>query len=178
MASVVDDSNMSDSFIGNTIQVCVVTQDLQKTCEGFLKIGVGPWRVYTFGPDTVSDLSRNGAPANFSMRLALATSGSMMWEVIEPLEGDSIYKAFLERGREGVQHVGQDCQGLGFDQQVAEFEKRGLKNLQSGNWNGVRFAYFGTEELIGTTIEIFDFPEDFALPEPEQWIPGPPPNVD
>ena len=28
------------------------------------------------------------------------------------------------------------------------------------------YAYFGTEGLITTTIEIFDIPADFALPEP------------
>lgn len=174
--SVIDDTRMSNSFLGNTIQVCVVTADLQKTCEGFLKMGIGPWRVYTFGPDTVQDLRRDGKPARFSMRLALATSGTMMWEVIEPLEGDSIYKQFLARGRDGVQHVGQDCQGLDFDAQVEEFERRGLRNLQSGNWEGVRFAYFGTEDLIGTTIEIFDFPADFVWPTPERWIPSAPPS--
>ena len=171
---VTGEGTLSNSFLGDTIQVCVVTRDLKRTCDGFVQMGIGPWRVYTFGPETVRDQTYRGKPAQYSMRLALATSGTMMWEVIEPLEGPSIYKDFLAKGAEGVQHVGQNCQGVPFDQQVAKFEQRGLRNIQAGQWHGVRYAYFGTEELIGTTVEIFDFPADFAWPEAEEWIPAKP----
>ena len=98
----------------------------------------------------------------------------MMWEVIQPLEGPSIYKDFLAKHGEGIQHVGQACNGLSFDEQCAVFEKRGLKNVQAGKWTTVRYAYFGTEELVGTTMEIFDFPEGFEFPEPEEWYPAKP----
>ena len=171
---VTGEGTLSNSFLGDTIQVCVVTRDLQRTCNGFVQMGIGPWRVYTFGPRSVRDQTYRGKPAQYSMRLALATSGTMMWEVIEPLDGPSIYKDFLEKSPEGVQHVGQNCRGVPFDQQVATFEKRGLSNIQSGTWHGVRYAYFETQGLIGTTVEIFDFPANFVFPEPEQWIPAKP----
>ena len=61
-----------------------------------------------------------------------------------------------------------------FDEQVRAFEKRGRPMIQSGTWNGVRFAYFETRDLIGTTVEIFDFPAGFVFPEPELWIPRAP----
>jgi hypothetical protein len=137
-------------------------------------MGVGPWRVYTFSPETVRDQTFRGKSARYSMRLALATSGNMMWEVIEPLEGPSIYTEYLERNADGVQHVGQTCQGIPFDDQVKTFESRGCAMIQSGNWNGVRYAYFETKGVIGTTVEIFDFPAGFAFPEPEMWIPARP----
>ena len=171
---VTSESTLSNSFLGDTIQVCVVTRDLRKTCEGMVKMGIGPWRVYTFSPETVRDLSFRGKPASFSMRLALATSGNMMWEVIQPLEGDSIYTEYLAQNRDGVQHVGQACMGVPFDEQVKAFEARGCEMIQSGNWNDVRFAYFDTAGTIGTTVEIFDFPEGFVFPEPEEWIPAKP----
>jgi hypothetical protein len=171
---VTGETTLSNSFLGDTIQVCVVTRDLQRTCAGFVQMGIGPWRVYTFGPETVRDQTYRGAPARYSMRLALATSGNMMWEVIEPLDGPSIYKDFLAKSAEGVQHVGQNGQGRSFDEQVATFEKAGRRNIQSGSWHGVRYAYFDTQDLMGTTVEIFDFPADFVWPEPEQWIPAKP----
>ena len=96
-------ASLSNSFIGDTIQVCVVTNDIRRTLEGFTKLGVGPWRIYTFSPETVKDQTYLGKPARYSMRLALATSGTMMWEVIQPLEGPSIYKDFLAKHGEGIQ---------------------------------------------------------------------------
>lgn len=171
---VTGEATLSNSFLGDTIQVCVVTRDLQRTCAGFVQMGIGPWRVYTFGPQTVQEQTYRGKPAAYSMRLALATSGNMLWEVIEPLDGASIYKDYLEKNAEGIQHVGQACNGLSFDAQVARFESLGRRNIQSGTWQGVRYAYFGTADLIGTTVEIFDFPDGFVWPEPEQWIPAKP----
>lgn len=168
------ETRLSNSFLGDTLQVCVVTQDIERTLEGFTRMGIGPWRVYTFSPDTVQDQTFRGRPERYSMRLALAMSGTMMWEVIQPLEGPSIYKEFLARHGEGVQHVGQNCAGLGFDEQFAHFAACGRTMIQSGTWNGVRYAYFETEDLIGTTVEIFDFPAGFVFPEPEHWYPAGP----
>lgn len=171
---VVGPATLSNSFLGETIQVCVVTKDIRRTLDGFVKMGIGPWRVYTFGPETVKDQTYMGKAERYSMRLALANTGTMMWEVIQPLEGPSIYKDFLAKHGEGVQHVGQACNGLAFDEQCAKFEARGLQLVQSGTWRTVRYAYYGTEDLIGTTVEIFDFPEGFAFPEPEEWVPARP----
>lgn len=167
-------SSLSNSFLGDTVQVCVVTADAKRTLEGFTALGIGPWRIYTFSPDTVRDQTYMGRPQAYSMRLALATSGNMLWEVIEPLEGPSIYKDFLARHGEGVQHVAQSCGDKPFEQKLADFARCGRMMIQSGCWNGVRYAYFGTEEYIGTTIEIFDFPPDFVFPEPEAWYPARP----
>lgn len=173
--SVVGEASLSNSFMGNTAQVCVVTRDFRRTIEGLIKMGIGPWALYTFGPGTVSERTYMGKPEDYSMRLALATSNNMLWEVIEPLEGNSIYKDFLEAHGEGIHHVAMGCEGLSFEERVAEFEARGCKKIQSGVWlDLVPYAYFETEGLITTTIEIFDFPENFVMPEPEEWLPSPP----
>ena len=94
----------------------------------------------------------------------------------ESSKGSGQIEEFLMQfNGEGVQHVGQACNGLTFDEQCARLESLGRKRVQSGNWGGVRYAYYGTEDLIGTTVEIFDFPEGFEFPEPEEWVPAPPP---
>ena len=115
-----------------------------------------------------------GRPASYSMRLALATAGNMLWEVIQPLEGPSIYQDFLAAHGEGVHHVAFGCEGLPYAERIKAFESRGCKMIQSGVLGNVSFAYFETEGLISTTVEIYDLPEGFTFPEPEQWVPGPP----
>ncbi len=171
---VCGEGSLSNSFLGDTVQVCVVSRDWKRTVDGFVKMGIGPWRVYTFGPGTVTDQTYMGKPQEYSMRLALATSGNMLWEVIQPLEGPSIYKDFLQKHGEGVQHVAQSCQDKPFEQKLADFAAAGCPMIQSGTWQGVRYAYFGTDDKIATTVEIFDFPADFVFPEPDLWVPGPP----
>lgn len=175
--SVTSIQSLSNSFMGDTIQICVVTEDIFRTMAGFVKLGVGPWRVYTFNPETVSEQTYRGKAQPYSMRLAVAWTGSSFWEVIQPLDGDSIYRDWLRKHGEGIQHVAQSCGALAFDDQIAEFRRRGLEVVQSGFWRQeVRYAYIGSEELAGMSIELFSFPEGYSFPEPELWYPAPPPQ--
>lgn len=84
---VTGEQSLSNSFLGNTKQVCIVTRDIYRMMEGLVKTGIGPWSIYTFGPDTCTEVTYRGKPSNHSMRLAIAMSGDTMWEVIEPLVG-------------------------------------------------------------------------------------------
>jgi len=167
---------LSNSFLGDTKQICVVTRDLQRTMEGMARAGIGPWMVYTFSPETVQEATYRGQPADFSMKLALTFSGAMMWEIIQPLTGPNIYDEFLEKHGEGIHHVAFNLNNIPWDDQVKTFKDRGYELIQSGVWQGrVPFAYFETEGDTTTTFEIFNIPDDFPLPEPEQWYPAAPP---
>lgn len=173
---VTSEVTLDNSFVGETIQVCVVTRDYRKTMEGLTATGIGPWRVYTFGPENVTDLTYRGESAEYSMKLCLAFSGAMMWEIVQPLIGPNIYEEFLESHGEGVHHVALNCDDMDWEARLAEFDKRGFKMIQSGRWMGVvPYAYFETEGATSTTFETFHIPADFAMPEPEEWFPGPPP---
>ena len=109
--TVTGETSLSNSFLGDTVQICVVTKDIYRTLDGFAKLGIGPWRIYTFGPGTVTEQTYRGKKQTYSMRLAVGYTGSTFWEVIEPLEGESIYKDFLAAHGEGIQHVAQGCIG-------------------------------------------------------------------
>ena len=53
--------------------------------------GIGPWNVYEFNPGNVSDMRARGEPVAWSWRLAIAQVGHVQWELVEPLDGESIY---------------------------------------------------------------------------------------
>ena len=176
MVSVQNETSLDTSFLGNTVQVCVVSRDLQRTAEGMIRLGIGPWRIFTFSPENVRDMTYKGEAAEMRFRLAIAYSGSMMWEVIQPLDGPSIYTDFLEQHGEGLHHVLVDCNGVPWEDRVRLFKEHGYDMVQSGVWEGqVAYAYFATEADMATTIETAVFPEGFTMPEPEQWLPSPPP---
>ncbi|MBC6405977.1 MAG: VOC family protein [Rhodospirillales bacterium] len=163
------------NIVGETMQICVVTRDYRRTMQGLTKMGIGPWRVYTFDAGSCTDLTYRGKPADFAMKLCLAFSGAMMWEIVQPTEGRTIYDDFLEAHGEGIHHVAVDCNGADIETRIARFAERGYKVIQSGKWQGVvPWIYFGTEDDTSTTIETFIIPEDFEMPEPEAWYPAPP----
>lgn len=174
---VTSPTTLSNSFIGNVVQICVVTPDLYLTLANFVKLGIGPWRIYTFDTDNVIDQTYKGKPEAYSLKLATGWSDSTFWEVIQPLEGNSSYKDWLEKHGEGIQHVAVTCGNMSYGESVDEFQNRGYSVIQSGNYQGkVPFAYLNTEHSIGVTVELMDLPEGFVMPAPDKWYPGPPPD--
>jgi len=172
---VIDPGRLSNSFLGDTTQVCIVTRDLYRKLEGFVQLGIGPWAIYEYGPHNTTDQTYRGRPQPYSMRVALATTGSSRWELIEPLEGPTLYGDWLDQYGESVQHVVQKCDSLEYEAKIEEFRRRGFEVAQSGTmWGIVRFAYFDTVPLIGVAIEVSAYPADAQYPEPDSWYPAPP----
>lgn len=171
MKSIVVDKTpgLPAGFLGQLVQVCVVTRDYRSKIEGMLRTGIGPWSVFTFSPDTCTDLTYRGASAELIFKVCVAEAAGMRWEIIEPVSGPNIYSDFLDQGAEGVQHLLFDCNGHTWEGKVAAFERAGYACIQSGRWLGrLDFAYYATESAIGTVIEIVNFPPNWQRPEPEE----------
>jgi hypothetical protein len=131
-------------FIGETIQVSTVTGDLYRALDGLVRLGVGPFQVFRMGPDNCVDFTHRGEPAEYSMLVAFANAGGMMWEAIQPLEGTSVFSEFLAAGHEGLHHVAVSCNGVPFDERVAGLEELGYERITGGRaFSGqVPFGYF------------------------------------
>jgi hypothetical protein len=161
-------------FVSEILQIGLVTLDYRRAIAGFLRLGIGPWQVYTLGPDNVSDMTYRGRPSTHSMKICLATLGSVDWEIIQPIDGPTIYHDFLAVHGEGVQHIAIRCPPMPWAEKIARLEAHGFRVIQSGSWLGrQRYAYFETEAATGTTLEIFDELPDFVMPEPEEEWPSP-----
>ncbi len=162
-------------FVGETIQVSMVTSDLHRGLDDLVGLGIGPFQVFRIGPDNCVGQTYRGEPAEWSLLAAFTMAGSMMWEVIQPLEGPSVYTEFLEAGREGLHHVAVDCEGIPLEERAAELERRGYECIMSASaFDGdVPFGYFHNGDSAAPVVEIFQFPEGFA-PQPDEWYPAPP----
>ncbi|WP_374575284.1 VOC family protein [Phenylobacterium sp.] len=133
-----------------------VVRDIEAAMRHWVEVmGVGPW----FYIDRVqTDWFRHrGADSAVEMSIALANSGDLQIELIQPRnEAPSLYKEFLDAGREGLQHLAYwttDYQGL-YDRALGLGYTVGHEG-QIGGPQG-RFAYFDTEAHPGTVIEISD----------------------
>jgi len=172
---VVSATELDNGFLGETVQVAIVTDDLHGAMDNLISVGIGPWMVFHVGPKN-ADMHYRGDRSGFSMTLAFTTHGSMMWEVIRPDDGKSIYTDFLEGGHSGLHHVAVDGGGLAYEDRAKELKSRGYEEIQGGTaFDGqVPFAYFQNGNADAPWIEIFDFPEGFE-PQPDEWYPAPPP---
>ena len=175
--TVVSATELSNSFLGKLIEICIVTADHQRTMEGLVRLGIGPWRIYTFDARTVSERTYHGEEADWAIKVCFADVGDLALEIMQPLHGPSIFQEHLDRHGEGVHHIAFDLGGKPWQDRVAEFAARGFQPAQSGRFVGKNvFAYFDTEEATGTTFETYDIPDGFVWPEPEAWFPAPPPE--
>ena len=156
--------------IKQVLQVCVVVRDLQKSMEFYWNIfGIGPWKILTFKSPFMTNTRVRGKAVSYSMKLGIARIGSMQWELIQPLTGNSIYKEFLDQKGEGIHHIA--CDMGNYDQAVATMQKHGIGILMSGDLPGESFAYMDTEKYLGIVLEIYNRPVGFKAPVPEGTYP-------
>jgi len=142
---------MRDPIFTKTMQIGIVVRDLGATMRRYVdEYGIGPWKIYEFN---AKDLREYGLPVERSWRLAVAMVGQLQWELIEPLDDESIYARFLAEKGGGVHHVAVAAQS--FDEMLATETQRGIDVVLSGEFEGVRVAYLGTDRDLGVILEIF-----------------------
>lgn len=157
--------------VRQVLQVCVVVRDLQRAMERYWNVlGIGPWRIHTYHPPRLTDTTLRGKSQPYTMRLALAEVGLVQWELIQPLEGPSIYKEFLEEKGEGLHHVAFAVDD--YDQAVGAFKKQGIGILMSGTVDGGTYAYMDTQEALGMIAEVYRRPPDHRPLQPEAVWPS------
>ena len=149
-------------------QICIIVPDIEKAVQTYWeRFGVGPWHFYTYGKPLVKRMTRKGKSHDYKMKVALSYIGKMRVELIEPLEGDTVYKEFVEKHGYGVHHLGVLTDSM--EQSLKEAEEAGLEMTQDGAGFGPdddgHYAYLDTEDLIGTTIELIERPGRRNPPE-------------
>lgn len=163
-------------FLGRLEEVCIVTPDLERTAAGLMRLGIGPWKILEINPRNTLDQTYRGQPAAFAVLAAFANVGDIVFELMQPLYGPSIFADHLAEKGEGLHHLSFSLDGRPWEERIAAFRERGFEVVQSGTWfNGVRFAWFDTEQATAASFETYLYPEDYADPAGEvRWFPHAP----
>ncbi|UCD85657.1 MAG: VOC family protein [Deltaproteobacteria bacterium] len=153
------------------MQVGLVVKDLNEAMKRYWEIyGIGPWMIYTYGPDKVKDMTVRNKRVEFVMKVAFAFIGNIQWELIQPLDDNSIYAEYLKKHGEGLHHVA--CAVGNHNETVAYLQDKGIGVLQSGTTTeGSTFTYLDTQETMSCITEIFDVSEGGSFPPPEGTYP-------
>ena len=159
-------------------QVGIIVPDLERAVAHYWRMfGIGPWHFYTYGKPLVQRMSYHGEESVYRMRIALSYLGPLRIELIQPLEGDTVYADFVREHGYGVHHFGLLVDDM--TEALEKAEEAGLEMIQDGAGFGLEgdghYAYLDTEDLIGVTLELIERPEGRVPPEkvyPPEEEPG------
>ena len=153
---------MREPVFNETVQLGIVVRDLEATVRRYVDdYGIGPWEFARIDLGDANDYREHGEPAERSNRIAMATVGGVMWELIEPLDEDGIYARFLAEKGEGVHHVAVATPDFG--ETVARAEREDGVML-SCKHSGVDIAYLDTQRDLGGVLEVFSGTPDVEAP--------------
>lgn len=129
--------------------------------------GVGPWTIYTYDKEFVPHMTRHGKPCVYSSRIGLANIGAMRIELIQPLEGDTVYSDYIKKHGYGVQHLGILTENM--QESLQKAADCGLAMTMDGSRFGLdgdgHYAYLDTENLIGVMLELIERPKRRKTPD-------------
>jgi len=143
----------AESPFSNVIQVGVVVRDMDKAIERLSSLGIGPFEPKVLPPDR-QEWFRD-KPLNAELKLSSTMMGEVELELIQPVEGESPHKEFLDSKGEGIQHIA--CVVDDLDSEVDKLNKQGVSVLlrakRPGGRGGVAYLDLGVAGLIIELIQ-------------------------
>jgi hypothetical protein len=158
----------AEVFVGHPVgQIGIVVADLEAAASRYSALWQnGPWRCYTYGPELLRDQVYRGQPARFSVRIALNATAPQL-ELLQPLDGPSIYHEWLELHGDSPHHVAVFVESL--DDAIESMAGAGYGVIQSARGIGLDddggFAYFDTHDDFGLILEAVEPPARRREPE-------------
>ncbi|MFV0375027.1 VOC family protein [Microbacterium sp.] len=162
MAGFGDRSDVSaTSFVNRPPdQVAYVVPDMEKTLAEYSRLfGISDWVGWDYTGDYLPNRFYKGQPAEYRSLAAVPAYGPRL-EVIQPIDGPSVFTTFLEERGAGLHHLGWFVPSM---TEVREwFAARGIEEVMSGSGQGVdgdgEFTYFDTVGLWGSYAEFIEVP--------------------
>jgi len=95
---------------GSVRQIGIIVDDLEDTIKLYSeKFGCANWVRYKVDPDDLVKYPHiiRGEPKNISIKVAKTHIGELEFEFIQTIDGDTIYKEYLDTQprKNGIQHI-------------------------------------------------------------------------
>ncbi len=131
-------------------QVAIVVKDLESAVRNYWNIfGIGPWTIFNWEAPLVYDRTYHGKPATAREKIALAQAGNVQLELLQPVEGPSIYADWIAEHGEGLHHINFLVDDV--DEVSRVLAAEGFPSLQSGKYGAIErqgaFNYFDIKPL-------------------------------
>ena len=153
-----DISELKSAVFNKLHHISIVVRDAEKTQKYYESIGIGPWVDY---PPMKEYVKINVPDENgfYNLKIKCVQIGPVQLQLVEPGEGDSLYKDHLQEKGEGVFHIGFEVNDIGATD--AKIEAIGLNVLSSGRReNGSGFSYLDTASEAGMVLLVRQSPPE------------------
>lgn len=137
-------------------QIAIVVKDIKAAMEAYhTALGWGPWNVYEHKPPMLHDTELHGEPQAYTMIGAETHVGPIVVELLQPVEGPSIYKEWLETKGEGLHHIAVMAHSREeSDERKAHFAALGAKVMMGGRiGESIEYYYLDTEPMLKVIME-------------------------
>ena len=101
---------------------------------------------------THQDAKYRGKEVTIVLDYAFSRLLNVQIELQQWKSGDSLFKEFLDQGKEGLHSIGVYVEDL--ELYIDEFKRRGIEVLQTGQVGKQKFVYLDTEKTFGVLLEI------------------------
>jgi methylmalonyl-CoA/ethylmalonyl-CoA epimerase len=129
------------------VHVGIVVRDMDKAVKRLSSLGMGPFEAISVPPFTETPLFR-GKALNARVKGLVFKTGGVAIELIQPLEGDSPWKEFLDSKGEGIHHIGFGVDDM--DKEVDNLTRQGCSVLKLSRRHNGGSAYL--TELLGDIV--------------------------
>jgi methylmalonyl-CoA/ethylmalonyl-CoA epimerase len=138
-------------------EVGVVVKDLDKTIGYLTSLGLGPFRIrMSTHPSGIV----RGKKAYYNVKVAMAQQGVVQLQLIEYLEGKTIFEEFLREKGEGLHHIAFKVGDL--SAALARSASKGLRVLQQDQFvGGGGLVHLESTKMVGFIIKLIQHPPNF-----------------
>lgn len=135
------------SGISRVDHIGAVVKDVEKAVEYYESLGIGPFE--TIGASIEKRVRGKVVdPSSIKLKVRTARMGPVNLELLQPVEGESVWKEFLETRGEGIQHIAYKVDSI--DSEMEMLLNKGFMVLYSSRFKGGGGdAYFDTGEIGG-----------------------------
>lgn len=152
-------------------QAALVVNDMEKSMREYTEtMGWGPWTIYEYKPPRLHDVLVRGVPQEFTWIGAETPVGSTYIELLQPLEGPSIWREFVDRHGKALNHIGYWAKTMDEADAIKnKFQARGTPLLMSAWMDQVYFYFLDATPMI---IEVWTGDLDSLRPSrtyPKWW---------
>ncbi len=134
-------------------QVAMVVRDVEKTARNYADLfGMEMPPIILTDPEEKAHTRYRGRPTPARAKLAFFRMGSLSLELIEPVDGPSTWREFLDRHGEGIHHIAFLVEDM--DEAVRFLEGKGMPLVQRGDFTGGCYAYVDSTSRLGAIIEL------------------------
>ena len=123
--SQINNNTSQDSMFKEIHHLGIVVRDIEKRVKFFTEnLGI-PFKITTMEHSG----SLHGEPMNYKAKIAFAKIGSLTLELLQTVEGNTLFEEFLNKHGEGIHHISV-LSNEPLDVEIEKWRKRGIKTLQ------------------------------------------------